>query len=186
MEARIAKQNRLAELEHMKTLFKDFLPVGDDRSQIDKTFFELEELICTKGPESVQDDFDYQSVVEPGSGSTEHHGNDELPREYTYYAPHLSKLQAQHFRRQRESDPTSGDPECRNASQDLEASPHAQGHVLPVQDESASIGYLPYVPEHSNGCDDCEQEPLLDSDDSQGELYSRVFGRQDQDAHAFS
>lgn len=186
MEARIAKQNRLAELEHMKTLFKDYLPVGDDRSQIDKTFFELEELICTKGPEFVQDDFDYQSVVEPSSGSTEHDGNDKLPREYAYYAPHLSKLQAQHIRRQRESDPTSGDPERGDASQDLETPSHAQGYVLPIQDESASVGHFPYISEHSGGCEDCEQEPLLDSDDSQGELYSRVFGRQNQSAHAFS
>lgn len=183
MEERIAKQNRLAELNHMKDLFRDFLPVGEDRSQIDKTFFELEELICTKGSFSVQDDFDHESVVNPCSGSTEHDGNGSLPREYTYYAPHLSKLQAQHDRRQREPDSAESDPEHRDTPQDVEDASHAQGYVLPIQDESSTAGHLPHLSEYTAGGHNCEFKSEFDSYDSQGELQRQIFGGEDQQSH---
>lgn len=182
MEERIAKQNRLAELQHMKKLFSDVLPVGDDRSQIDKTFFELEQIIYTKGSSAVNDDFDYQSIVEPCSGSTECDGDGQLQREYTYYAPHLSKLQAQHYRRQRKSDPTPSNSKHEYSSQDVEDATSSQGYLLPIQDESSTIRSISHISEYSAGCDDCEQQPVTDSDDSEGELLGFVSSNKNRNS----
>jgi len=183
MEERIAKQNRIAELQHMKKLFSDFLPIGEDTSQIDKTFFELEQVIYTKGSSSVKDDFDHQSIIEPCSGSAECDGDGELPREYTYYAPHLSKLQAQRHGRQRKPDPTSSDSKHEHSPQDVEDATSTQRHILPVQNEPSSTGPVSHISEHSDGCDDSEQQPVSDGDDSEGELLSFVFGHKNRNSN---
>lgn len=74
-------QDRKTELEHMRMLFMNVLPVGKNRDDIISYFNRLEELIFTKGHESVKNE---QFPDDP----------DGIQREYKYFSASISKERA--------------------------------------------------------------------------------------------
>lgn len=130
LEAKLAKKDALAELAFMKDLFLNKLPVGDDTEQIEQTILDLEKLIFTKGPDAVLRDFDPLNDPEPD-------GDSATKREYQYYSAALSKLEGQRQKRLRDDSDLSKSTH-QPEPQDLEATTHAEGYLLPVQDGAPS------------------------------------------------
>lgn len=140
-ESFINKKQRQAELEFMKELFLEKLPIGENTEHIHAYFNELEKVISTKDEQVRNEDF--KSIdEEPGA----------VQREYTYFTPSVLKEQSSRLLERgipQEMDPPS--------IADRIESPTPGGH-----EEFKS---LPSIPEHGGRWSDRVQEfPGDDSD----------------------
>lgn len=141
-EDMVLKKQRKAELEFMKELFFDKLPVGENTEHITEYFNELEKVIFTKNEQVGNEDF--ESIDrEPGA----------IEREYTYISPSLFKEYSSRLL-DGGLPQEMGTPTIANGIE----SPTPGGH-----EESKS---LPPIPEHGRRRSDRVQELFGDDSDS--------------------
>lgn len=89
LASKMDEQAQLAQLEFMRTLFAENLPVGDKLEVIEEYFNELEKVICNKQHVEAE-----QFVDEPAAILDDHTGAPASRTPYKYISPSLLKQYA--------------------------------------------------------------------------------------------
>lgn len=145
LESKRLADDRRAELEFMKTLFNDYLPVGENREHIDQYFSRLEDVIFTK-------DGNVQEAVKNERWPTttipsDTDGLEDRQPEYRYFSASLFKEHA-------------GVPKHLGHGEDMDYSTDDDGLLHSTQDQYSFIDTAARV----SKCDGTEEAGLLGFD----------------------
>lgn len=150
----------LAELQNLKDLFFEKLPIGDKTDEIKQYFSLLESSIYTN-----DGNLQHEEFPEPSSPSSR-------DRVYQYHsASYFKELESRHSQRASGQDVVAG--------QDQPPLVHATEDITPTTQD------LAHVPDDSGNTNTDDPQPLSpgshDLHDLPGELESRVFGELSDD-----
>lgn len=164
-EALVQKKARLAELEYIRGLFNDRLPVGEELTNIQSYFDHLEQVIQSNGTIQNEQFPPEQPLIDPENGT-------DVP--YRYYSPAI------HQQRALEGGGDSG--KCSDQSrlrllsdeQDVDHTTSPRG-CDDVQGQSQESAHLSHVAQRKKGLESVYEELGLsdgssDSDDQEGKL----------------
>ena len=154
LEEERMRADKIGELEFMKDLFTNHLPVGKNREEIDKYFMDLEKVIYTTDYHKIKNDEFPEPDVDECVCGIEH--DESLPadhkcqrREYKYFSADLLKQQASNPNGNGD-DPNEHSDLCVNFSgyddEHIEEVSHSSHRCTPfrlgkVQGQSEGTGY---------------------------------------------
>lgn len=159
MAVKIEKRSRLAELSYMRDLFHEYLPVGEDLTQVDAYLDNIEQIIETNGTIHDEQFDDERDIIDPETGCRV---------TYRYHSSNLTFKRAL----------ANGDSNRLSIESDKDLLPHAQGLGDPspsrrgdsLQDQCEISQYPSHVEECQGGSTCNDQRPS--DDESDDYLYS--------------
>lgn len=135
----IEMKSKVAELEHIKDLFFNKLPVGENLKPLEEYFNELENVIFTKGPQEIKNEQFPTATPDVGEGEA---------GSYKYYSPSLLKELASGHKYEL-------------LQQDMDPSSDPQGFKHAVSGGHEESKSLPSISECSEG-DDIDIHELVE------------------------
>lgn len=142
-ENMIKHRSRLAELEYMRTLFAEYLPVGEDTQKIHDYLNTVEQIIEENGQLHNENFPPEREIIDPESGRT-------IP--YRYNSASLSKQRAIGDGRSTERNTDQGIHNAFTYTEDLDPSTN-RGCCEAVQSQSEEPEHLSHVAISSRGED---------------------------------
>jgi len=130
----VERKSRKAELDLMRDLFNDRLPVGDDLDVINKYLDDVEQIIEKNGTIHNEDFPEERELIDPETGK---------PVPYRYYAPSILKQRASQ-RLGTDRSAFEGVHKCITNSQDMDPTPPTRRRKS-ISSESEKLEHLSHM-----------------------------------------